>query len=378
MLAINRKFNFAAAHRCTNNLWSLEKNNNYYGYGGGDEPGHGHNFEVYFVFEGPIDNNTGMIMELASLKKVIQKQIISHYDHHYLNKDIAYFEKHVPATENIAHHMFYEADNIYSGANISAAACHVRESAEKEATCYSDGRIESHYWFSLHIPQIMSFLSIKIRFTFETTSFDEGLGIVIPDHIVQKSISELRERLYSFISAKDTLDVLFLIEYCWDKVSKELPLKRIKLVSDDYILESSGPGKYGVGIKDAFFAAHKLSSPNLSYEQNRLKYGPCHRFHGHEFRIECSVSIEAEQVDNKMIFNELSSKFKEFIKGWQYINLSDLSFFKQHPSTGEYLIQILYDEADKVFDESIYRLRLWETPNNKFTIRKKSSDKGSI
>lgn len=64
--------------------------------------GHGHNYVVEVSVRGPVDERTGMVMNLVDLKKVMDKCIMEPMDHRNLDKDVKYF-KAIPSTaENIA------------------------------------------------------------------------------------------------------------------------------------------------------------------------------------------------------------------------------------------------------------------------------------
>jgi len=98
---ICRKSHFNAAHKLYNPIWSKEKNLDVFGrcsY----ENYHGHNYELIVKFEGEIDQDTGMVMDLSDLKKIIVREVEDVLDHKNLNLDIDYFKDKIPSTENLA------------------------------------------------------------------------------------------------------------------------------------------------------------------------------------------------------------------------------------------------------------------------------------
>ena len=100
-ITICRKSHFNAAHKLYNPIWSKEKNLNVFGrcsY----ENYHGHNYELIVKFEGEIDQDTGMVMDLSDLKKIIVREVEDVLDHKNLNLDIDYFQDKIPSTENLA------------------------------------------------------------------------------------------------------------------------------------------------------------------------------------------------------------------------------------------------------------------------------------
>ena len=100
-ITICRKSHFNAAHKLYNPIWSEEKNLDVFGrcsY----ENYHGHNYELIVKFEGEIDQDTGMVMDLSDLKKIIVREVEDVLDHKNLNLDIDYFKDKIPSTENLA------------------------------------------------------------------------------------------------------------------------------------------------------------------------------------------------------------------------------------------------------------------------------------
>ena len=100
-ITVCRKAHFNSAHKLANNNWSNEKNFDVYGkcsY----ENYHGHNYELIVKLTGDIDPETGMLMDLSILKKIIKKEVEDVLDHKNLNLDIPYFKDLIPSTENLA------------------------------------------------------------------------------------------------------------------------------------------------------------------------------------------------------------------------------------------------------------------------------------
>jgi 6-pyruvoyltetrahydropterin/6-carboxytetrahydropterin synthase len=56
---------------------------------------------VDVTLRGPIDERTGMVIDLAELKRVVEDTVVSRFDHADLNED-PLFRGRVPTTENIA------------------------------------------------------------------------------------------------------------------------------------------------------------------------------------------------------------------------------------------------------------------------------------
>ena len=100
-ITVCRKAHFNSAHKLANNNWSKEKNYDIFckcSY----ENYHGHNYELIVKLTGDIDPETGMLMDLSILKKIIKKEVEDVLDHKNLNLDIPYFKDLIPSTENLA------------------------------------------------------------------------------------------------------------------------------------------------------------------------------------------------------------------------------------------------------------------------------------
>jgi 6-pyruvoyltetrahydropterin/6-carboxytetrahydropterin synthase len=101
---ITKKFEFSASHRCWQDKWPKEKNEKVFGLSASSY-GHGHNYELHVTVAGDVDPETGMIINLTDLKKIVNK-ILEQFDHKYLNMDTTYFKNKIPTVENIAHVLF--------------------------------------------------------------------------------------------------------------------------------------------------------------------------------------------------------------------------------------------------------------------------------
>ena len=100
-ITVSRKAHFNAAHRLHNKNWSDEKNEqvfgkcNYSNY-------HGHNYELIVSVTGKVNPETGYVIDMGELKKIIKDEIEDRLDHKNLNLDIAYFSEIIPSAENIS------------------------------------------------------------------------------------------------------------------------------------------------------------------------------------------------------------------------------------------------------------------------------------
>ena len=118
-ITVSRKAHFNAAHRLHNKNWSDEKNNkvfgkcNYQNY-------HGHNYELIVSVTGKINPETGYVIDMGELKKIIKNEIEERLDHKNLNLDVPYFSNTIPSAENICIYIYdILRDNIESQFKLS-------------------------------------------------------------------------------------------------------------------------------------------------------------------------------------------------------------------------------------------------------------------
>lgn len=118
-ITVSRKAHFNAAHRLHNKNWSDEKNHkvfgkcNYQNY-------HGHNYELIVSVTGKINPETGYVMDMGELKKIIKNEIEERLDHKNLNLDIPHFSNNIPSAENICIYIYnILRDNIDAQYKIS-------------------------------------------------------------------------------------------------------------------------------------------------------------------------------------------------------------------------------------------------------------------
>ena len=99
-----RRYMLSASHRLHADSLTAEENRAAYGKCNNPH-GHGHNYIVEVLIGGPVDPETGMVINLAALDEVVQKRITDRFDHTNLNLD-PLFANCVPTTENLCKTVF--------------------------------------------------------------------------------------------------------------------------------------------------------------------------------------------------------------------------------------------------------------------------------
>ncbi|MCK5470694.1 MAG: 6-carboxytetrahydropterin synthase [Cyclobacteriaceae bacterium] len=100
-VTVCRKEHFNAAHRLHNSNWSDEKNQAIFGKC--NNPNfHGHNYELVVKVSGQPDVESGYVIDMKILSKIISKNVLDRFDHKNLNLDTKEFNNLIPTAENIA------------------------------------------------------------------------------------------------------------------------------------------------------------------------------------------------------------------------------------------------------------------------------------
>ncbi len=101
MIYLTRKEHFNAAHKLYNPNWSKEKNEEVFGKCA-NANWHGHNFNIYVTVKGIPHPDTGFVMDLKELSRLIKKHVVDELDHKNINLDVPWMNGKMASTENIA------------------------------------------------------------------------------------------------------------------------------------------------------------------------------------------------------------------------------------------------------------------------------------
>ena len=91
-MLITKRVEFSASHVCRNPLLSDSENHELFG-AAANSHGHGHNYVIEVTMEGQPDPVTGMVLDLKTLKDVVNREVISQYDHRFLNYEVQPFDR---------------------------------------------------------------------------------------------------------------------------------------------------------------------------------------------------------------------------------------------------------------------------------------------
>jgi len=98
---ITRRETFNAAHKLWREEWSPEKNFEVFGKCS-NHNWHGHNFQLFVTVKGIPNEETGFVINLKTLSKILKEKVIEEIDHKNLNLDVPFLKGIMASTENIA------------------------------------------------------------------------------------------------------------------------------------------------------------------------------------------------------------------------------------------------------------------------------------
>jgi 6-pyruvoyltetrahydropterin/6-carboxytetrahydropterin synthase len=101
VIYLTRRETFNAAHRLYNNHWTEEQNEVTFGKCA-NKNWHGHNYVLYVTVKGIPDPETGFIVNVKDLSRIVKEVIVDKLDHTNLNLDVDFIPKSIhPTTENL-------------------------------------------------------------------------------------------------------------------------------------------------------------------------------------------------------------------------------------------------------------------------------------
>ena len=401
LLTVSKRLEFSASRRLRVSHWSDAENLRTFGPETNARYGSGRNYVAYFVFTGPVDPTTGMLINISEIKERAGKIVRTRFDHKFLNEDNSSFRDAPPTAENIARQLYVDVAPLFSDVEAKLCACHLTESAKRSATCYSSGACEANYWFEFSAarqtmsPRLSADENARLfgsatsthghnydaRLTFRSERFD-GKNPLVHYDAIDACLRALRSELdhhylnEEVIGLKDrSITTESLAGYIYERVKTALPLHRVRLHErDDFFAEAWGNNAVFLGLQEPFHAAHRLHAAALSDSENAKLYGKCNnpRGHGHAYLTEATVGGEYDARSGALYdFVALKNAMAESLEPWRDRHLDlETEDFHDAPSTGENIVRALWPKLDNRLGQRLVRLRLWETANNRFTLRR--------
>ena len=111
-----RRYTLSASHRLHSDALSAEENRAVYGKCNNPH-GHGHNYVLEVLAAGEVNPETGMVLNMVDLDRMVRERVIERFDHTNLNLD-PYFKNRVPTTENLTKAVFELLDGSIKPAKL--------------------------------------------------------------------------------------------------------------------------------------------------------------------------------------------------------------------------------------------------------------------
>ena len=395
-LTVSKRLEFSASRRLFSPEWNEAQNHAAFGDETSAKYGTGRNFVAWFVFTGSVDPSTGMLMNISEIKRRAGAVIDDRYDHRFLNEDNAAFAVVVPTAENIARQLVNDVAPLFANSGATLTAVHLIESRERSGTAFVDGATEANFDFefsaarrttspqlseaentqlfgkaaSLHGHHYRARLTIRGKDSLERyaalRTFCVDLQSELDHGNLNDAITVLRDR---------PMTTENLARYIHDRASAIASLDRVRLHErDDFFAEYGGTRGFLLGMQRPFSAAHRLQSYHISDVENSAMYGKCNnpRGHGHLYIAEATVGGKFDERSGTLFsFAHLNEALHDAITPWENKHLDlETEEFAKVPSTGENIVQTLWPRVNARLDQRLERLRLWETANNRFTLRR--------
>jgi 6-pyruvoyltetrahydropterin/6-carboxytetrahydropterin synthase len=310
LLTVSKRLEFSASRRLR--VAQLSDNENLAAFGPETEAryGSGRNYVAYFVFTGPVDPTTGMLINISEIKERAGKVVRERFDHKFLNEDNPSFRDMPPTAENIARQLYVDVAPLFSNVQAKLCACHLTESPERSATCYSSGACEANYWFGFSAarktlsPRLSAEENARLfgkatsthghnyraRLTFRAEQFDGKGPLVAYDAIdacLRALSAELDHRYLNqeVVGLNDRpITTESLAGYIYERVRTMIrqPPDRVRLHErHEFFAEAWADNVAFLGLQVPFHAAHRLHTSALSDAENSKLYGKCNNPRGH-------------------------------------------------------------------------------------------------
>ena len=101
MIYITRRERFNAAHRLFLPEYTDEQNLEVFGKCSNPN-WHGHNYHLFVTIKGEVNPETGFLVNLKDLSKIINQYIIDKLDHKNINIEVDFMKNKLASTENLA------------------------------------------------------------------------------------------------------------------------------------------------------------------------------------------------------------------------------------------------------------------------------------
>lgn len=119
MVFVTRKEHFNSAHRLFRPEFSDEENLTVFGKCS-NPLWHGHNYSLMVTVKGEVNPETGFVIDLKTLSRILDEYIIQKLDHRNINLEVDFMSGKLASTENLAIAIWDELETVImeTGANL--------------------------------------------------------------------------------------------------------------------------------------------------------------------------------------------------------------------------------------------------------------------
>ena len=118
---LTKVFHFNAAHQYGHSDWTDKKNWEVFG---PDSKIHGHNYTLEVMVTGDIVEDTGFLVDLGHLKKIVKKNVIDILDHSLFDVEVEWFKDRQPSSENLVIFIWNQIQSELKGAKLHRIRLH--------------------------------------------------------------------------------------------------------------------------------------------------------------------------------------------------------------------------------------------------------------
>ena len=400
VLTANRRATFSASRRLARDGWSAAENQRVYGAGAERSWGSGENYDAHFVFAGESDPESGMLVNLSTVKQAVGAVIDERYDHRFVNLDTPPFDRVPPTPENLAAQLLAEARSACAALPVPLVACHLAESERTAAIAWSDGTVEREFTlafsaarrtYSPHLSDEENAAyfgraaspaghghGYRLRVVLRAPRGEHGLIALHGD--TDAALAALHERLdHRNLNlevpalAGVPMTTECLARFAFTTLAASLPVARVRLHEMPHFFAEYDGARAALGLEGTFSAAHCLRQLALSEAENRALYGKCSNpnGHGHRYTVQATVAGALDERTGTVLnLAEFAAALAGALAPWDRRHLDlETDDFRASPSTGENIVRALWPRLQPGLGGRLVRLRLFETRNNRFALR---------
>jgi 6-pyruvoyltetrahydropterin/6-carboxytetrahydropterin synthase len=130
-VVVTRRETFTAGHRLFRPEWSDERNREVFGRCS-NPTGHGHNYVLEVGVRGDVDPETGYVIDLGELSRIVRDAVLDDVDHRNLNTDVPWLAGRIPTTEVLVDAIWERLDPLIPGGRLWQVS--VRETEKNQAS----------------------------------------------------------------------------------------------------------------------------------------------------------------------------------------------------------------------------------------------------